>query len=212
MWPRKLARPQVANSKDQLRNDIAAIRKIHRIDHFGPQITCGVRTRGFSGKGTWHMGAETGRERAGATIRAFRAKDVPALTSILREAPEAANWTQASYRELMNSPGAVALVSESDGRVTGFIIGRQVADEAEVLNLAVEPRARRMGQGGALLKAALEEFQALGVRLVYLEVRESNVAARAFYAKHGFSQTGKRLKYYRKPEEAAIVMEKKFEH
>ena len=156
------------------------------------------------------MGAEPKQEQAGAAIRAFRAKDAAALMSILRDSPEAANWTQASYRELMNSPGAVAFVSESDGGVTGFVIGRQVVDEAEVLNLAVGSLARRKGQGSALLKAALEEFRVLGVRRVYLEVRESNVAARAFYAKHGFSQTGKRLKYYRKPEEAAIVMEKKF--
>ena len=155
------------------------------------------------------MDAETKLGRTGAVIRAFRAGDAPALTSILREAPEAANWTQASYRDWMNSPGAVALVNEGDGRVTGFIIGRQVADEAEVLNLAVAPLARRKGQGGALLKAALEEFRAGGVRRVYLEVRESNVAARAFYAKHRFLQTGKRLNYYRKPEEAAIVMEMK---
>ena len=153
------------------------------------------------------MGAEAKRELVGGTIRAFRPKDAAGLTAILRDAPEAANWTQASYREWMNSPGAVAFVSEVEGRVTGFIIGRQVAGEAEVLNLAVAPMARRKGQGGALLKSALEEFRTLSVRRVYLEVRESNMIARTFYAKHGFSQTGKRLKYYRKPEEAAIVME-----
>jgi ribosomal-protein-alanine N-acetyltransferase len=155
------------------------------------------------------MGAETKRERAVATIRAFRPSDAAALTSILRDSPEAANWTQASYREWMNSPGAVAFVSEVDGRATGFIIGRQVADQAEVLNLAVAPLARRKGQGGALLKAALEEFRTRGASRVFLEVRESNVSARAFYGKHGFSQTGKRLNYYRKPDEAAIVMEMK---
>jgi ribosomal-protein-alanine acetyltransferase len=155
------------------------------------------------------VGAETKRERIGAGIRAFRAGDAPALASILRDAPEAANWTQASYREWMNSPGAVAFVSEGDGRVTGFIIGRQIADEAEVLNVAVAPLARRKGQGSALLKAALGEFGARGASRVFLEVRESNVRARAFYAGHGFSQTGKRLNYYRKPEEAAIVMERR---
>jgi [ribosomal protein S18]-alanine N-acetyltransferase len=153
------------------------------------------------------VGAETKRERVGAKIRAFHPGDAAALASILRDAPEAANWTQASYREWMNSPGAVAFVGEGDGGVTGFIIGRQMADEAEVLNLAVAPSSRRKGQGGALLKAALGEFRVHGVSRVYLEVRESNVAARAFYAKYGFSQTSKRPKYYRKPEEAAIVME-----
>jgi len=157
------------------------------------------------------VGAETKLERSGTAIRAFRPSDAAGLTSILRDSPEAANWTQASYREWMNSPGAVAFVSEGDGRVRGFIIGRQMADEAEVLNLAVAPLARRKGQGGALLKGALDAFRRRGASRVFLEVRESNLAARAFYAKHGFSQTGKRLKYYRKPEEAAIVMEMKLE-
>jgi ribosomal-protein-alanine N-acetyltransferase len=155
------------------------------------------------------VGAETKRERVGAVIRAFRPDDAVGLASILRDSPEAANWTQASYREWMNSPGAVAFVTEGDGRVTGFIIGRQMADEAEVLNVAVAPLVRRKGQGGALLKAALDEFRAHGASRVYLEVRESNLAARAFYTKHGFSQAGKRLNYYRKPEEAAIVLEMK---
>jgi ribosomal-protein-alanine acetyltransferase len=155
------------------------------------------------------VGAETKREQVGAVIRAFRPDDAAGLASILRDSPEAANWTKASYREWMNSPGAVAFVTEGDGRVIGFIIGRQMADEAEVLNVAVAPLVRRKGQGGALLKAALDEFRAHGASRVYLEVRESNLAARAFYTKHGFSQAGKRLNYYRKPEEAAIVLEMK---
>jgi ribosomal-protein-alanine N-acetyltransferase len=152
-------------------------------------------------------GAETKREHTGSRVRAFRPNDAVALTSILRDAPEAANWTQESYREWMNSPGAVAFVHEVDGRVTGFIVGRQVADEAEVLNLAVAPMARRKGQGRALLKAALDEFRARGASRVYLEVRESNAAAMAFYEKHGFSKTGRRSGYYREPNEAAAVME-----
>jgi len=158
------------------------------------------------------MGVETKRERVGAAIRAFRPNDAAGLTSILRDAPEAANWTQASYREWMNSPGAVAFASEDDGRVTGFIIGRQVADEAEVLNLAVAPHARQRGEGGALLKAATDEFLARGAKRVYLEVRESNTTAIAFYVKNGFSMVGRRSSYYRDPDEAAVVMEKKLTH
>jgi len=157
------------------------------------------------------MAAETKPERA-ATIRAFRAEDAPALMSILRDAPEAANWTQASYRESMNSPGAVAFVSEANGSVTGFIIGRWVTDEAEILNLAVTPWARRRGEGGALLGAAIEEFRVHGASRVFLEVRESNAMGIAFYEKHGFSKTGRRAGYYRDPNEAAVVMEKKLRH
>jgi ribosomal-protein-alanine N-acetyltransferase len=150
------------------------------------------------------MAAET--KRIDATIRAFRAADAPAMARILREAPEAASWPEESYRESLRLPGMVSFVSEGDGSVTGFLIGRQVADEAEVLNLAVAPMARRRGAGGALLGAALEEFRARGVSRVFLEVRESNVTGITFYQGRGFSKLGRREEYYREPAEAAILM------
>lgn len=103
--------------------------------------------------------------------------------------------------------GVVALVSEDDGKVCGFIMGRQAAGEAEILNLAVIPAKRRKGRAGALLKAAMAEFRARPVSRVFLEVRESNEGGMAFYEKHGFSKTGRRAGYYHNPEEAAIVME-----
>jgi ribosomal-protein-alanine N-acetyltransferase len=156
------------------------------------------------------MGAET--KRLPVVIRAFRAEDAPAVTRILREAPEAAHWTEETRRESLSLAGTVVFVSESDGKVTGFLIGRHVVDEAEVLNLAVAPQARRRGEGGALLKAATDEFLARGAKRGYLEVRESNTAAIAFYVKNGFSQVGRRSGYYRDPDEAAVVMEKKLTH
>ncbi len=103
----------------------------------------------------------------------------------------------------------MSLVREWDGEVIGFIIGRQVADEAEILNLAVAPSARRRGEGGALLEAALEEFRSRGVSRAFLEVRESNETGMSFYEKRGFFKTGRRPGYYRDPVEAAIVMEMK---
>src|SRR5260370_31540833 len=99
--------------------------------------------RRFCGRGGRGMAAETQRERAEGTIRAFLPADVAAVTTILREVPEAANWTEESYREALNWPGTVALISEEEGKVSGFILGRQVADEGEILNLAVTAPYRR---------------------------------------------------------------------
>jgi len=155
------------------------------------------------------MAAETKRERIGARIRSFRESDIEAVTAILREAPEATNWTEESYRETLNWPSLVAFVSEDDGGIAGFLIGRRVTDEAEILNLAVVPTGRRRGKGSALLEAALEEFRTHGVSRVFLEVRESNETGMGFYEKHGFFKTGRRAGYYREPDEAAIVMEMK---
>ena len=105
--------------------------------------------------------------------------------------------------------GVLALVSEDGEKVSGFIVGRQAAGEAEILNLAVIPANRRKGEGRALLKGALEEFLARQVSRVFLEVRESNEAGMAFYERQGFSKTGRRAGYYRDPDEAAIRMEMK---
>ena len=156
------------------------------------------------------MATETKRERAPGAIRGLRAEDAAAVTQILAEAPEAVFWTESSVKDALGWKGTRALVmNEVSGNVTGFLIGRQAGDEAEILNLAVKRKNRRRGEGGALLQTALVEFRARGVSHVFLEVRESNEAAIAFYGKHGFSKVGRREGYYRAPEEAAVVMEKK---
>src|SRR5713226_6505573 len=165
--------------------------------------------RRSSGRGAGRVAAEIKREHVNATVRTFLPADAAAVTEILKESPQAANWTEASVRESAGWRGMVSLVSESDGKVTGFISGRQVADQAEILNLAVSAAKRRKGEGGALLEAALGEFRSRGVSRVFLEVRESNEMGMAFYEKRGFFKTGRRAGYYRDPEEAAIVMERK---
>ena len=155
------------------------------------------------------MAAKAKRDSAVPTIRAFAQSDSAAAADILRGSPKAAQWTEWGLKELLGWPGVLSLVSEGEGKVNGFIIGRQVAEEAEILNLAIVPAKRRRGEGGALLKAALEELQTRDVSRVFLEVRESNESAIAFYAKHGFSKAGRRAGYYHDPEEAAVVMEMK---
>jgi ribosomal-protein-alanine acetyltransferase len=155
------------------------------------------------------MAAETMRGPAASTIRAFREADAATATQILKASPEAAQWTELGFRELLGWPGVVGLVCEQDGKIVGFFVARQVREEAEILNLAVTQAKRRKGEGGALLKAVVEEFQARHVSRVFLEVRESNTGGIAFYERHGFLRTGRRAGYYRNPGEAAIVMEKK---
>jgi GNAT superfamily N-acetyltransferase len=117
------------------------------------------------------MGAEVRQEKTNASIRTLRPSDAPAVTKILQQAPEAANWSGKSFEELLAWSGGVALASETIGELSGFLFGRQVGDEAEILNLAMIPDRRRLGEGGALLSAALEEFRRRGVSRVFLEVQ-----------------------------------------
>src|SRR3989442_4766307 len=159
------------------------------------QITCDGRTRRFSGRGARSMGAETIRGPTASTIRAFREADAAAATEILKGSLEAAQWTEWGSRDLLGCRGVLALVSEHEKELCGFIIGGQVAEQAEILNLAVVLAKRRKGEGGALLKAAVDEFNARHVNRVFLEVRESNEGGIAFYERHGFLKTGRRASY-----------------
>ena len=100
-------------------------------------------------------------------------------------------WDAASLSALLDSPGVFA-VEQPDG----FILIRVVADEAEILTLAVRPAARRSGLGGRLVEAAVIRAAALGAERMFLEVAEDNVAARALYARAGFVEAGRRRGYY----------------
>jgi ribosomal-protein-alanine N-acetyltransferase len=155
------------------------------------------------------MAIRAKRNSVAAKIRTFHKADARAAAEILRASREAAQWTEWGFGELLGWSGVLALVREDDGKVSGFIVGRQAAGEAEILNLAVIPAKRRKGEGRALLKAAMDEFRARQVSRVFLEVRESNETGIAFYEKQGFSKTGRRAGYYHDPDEGAIVMEMK---
>src|SRR5260370_37489847 len=126
------------------------------------------------------MAAETKREQVSGTIRSFLPADAVAVTEILRGSPEASQWTEWGLKELLGWRGVLALVSDGDRKAIGFIIGRQVAGGAEILNPAVILAQRRRGQGAALLQAAMHEFRARRVTRAFLRVRESTGAGTPF--------------------------------
>lgn len=82
----------------------------------------------------------------------------------------------------------------------GLLVGRAVAGEAELLTLAVAPEARRAGAGRRLLAAFLTEAAARAAATAFLEVAEDNAAAIALYTAGGFAVTGRRPRYYRRPD------------
>jgi ribosomal-protein-alanine N-acetyltransferase len=135
-------------------------------------------------------------------VRALSLGDVDAVLRIQTACPEAAQWSRADYEQ---ARGWVCCESEE---AIGFIVTRQAADEMEILNLAVQPAARRRGAATQLLHAALNAGRAAGASRVFLEVRELNVAAVAFYQRHGFASAGRRAGYYSSPREAAVILRK----
>ena len=138
-------------------------------------------------------------------VRKFEVRDAPAVEEILRKSPEAAAWTLNSL-ERLRLRGELGWVIDTGGAVRGFLVIRTVAQEAEILNLSVDPAGRRTGNATALLLEALKECRELRVKKIFLEVRESNVPAIFFYEKHGFVKNGRRPAYYTNPSEAAVLM------
>ena len=112
-------------------------------------------------------------------------------------------WAAYEIGALRLMPGVIECA-----RPEGFALGRVAADEAELLTIAVQPDARRQGIGRALLAAYHEAAAQRGAVPSYLDVAETNDAARALYARDGYTEVGRRAGYYTEvsPHVAAIVM------
>lgn len=141
----------------------------------------------------------------GYQIRPAYPADAEALSLIERRC-FSDPWTEQGFREALGSPGGFGLVADGPRGIQGYLLGRGIADEGEVLNLAVRPDRRRQGVGAALLGAGLSHFGTHGVRAVFLEVRASNQAAQRLYQSRGFLAVAQRPRYYRNPPEDALVL------
>src|SRR5271168_4639379 len=84
------------------------------------------------------------------TVREMTPSDVPALSTILQESPAASNWSEDSLLDSARS--GIAWLAEENRHAIGFLIGRAVADEFEILNLAVAKSYRRRGVATLLLQ------------------------------------------------------------
>ncbi len=166
-------------------------------------------------------------------VRLATAADIPAMIDLERQCPTAAHWTEGQYRSALPACGAALTsrlvlvadhqeeaiddegqeVANADSRrestLSGFLVARHQGPEWELENIIVAPASRRNRLGTRLLEELLNRAQGAGSESVFLEVRESNRAARAFYEKHRFEETGRRRLYYSSPEEDAIVYQQK---
>lgn len=141
------------------------------------------------------------------SIRSAASADLPAMMLLEKHAATAAHWTAQQYEALFrgHSPERRALIIEDESGLQGFVIARVVDREWEIENIAVAGPARRRGLGTRLLGELLDQARGRGADAVFLEVRESNRAARALYEKWAFLESGRRPGYYKDPEEDALL-------
>lgn len=109
-------------------------------------------------------------------------------------------WSAQEFSDLLAMQGCFLLTDTH-----GFLLGRAIAGEGELLTLAVEPEARRHGVGRALTQEFAERANALGADDLFLEVAANNTPARSLYSSLGWQEAGRRKEYYA-PGQDAIVM------
>lgn len=157
------------------------------------------------------------------TVRPAESRDVTRVAEIERTA-FADPWSDAAFVSSLSLPHIRFLVADSGGAagpashgpaagasvVVGYVLAMILGPEGEIADIAVASDARGRGIGGLLLDQILVDLRRAGVRTVYLEVRESNEAARRLYESRQFGHVGRRRGYYQHPVEDALVLRREF--
>ena len=115
-------------------------------------------------------------------------------------------WSFTAFRSVLGEERLNFHVALEQEKVVGYAVSWRVVDEAELANLAVAPAMRGRRVGAALLDHAMADARLAGCVVMHLEVRESNVPARALYESRGFGMVGRRKRYYRQPVEDALIL------
>ncbi len=119
-----------------------------------------------------------------------------------------APWSRKLFEETFFFPLSRNFVvrKKIDNKVVGYANFYLIRDEAQILNIAVDPDLRKRGYATRLLEHSIAFLKEHKAREVFLEVREGNLDALKLYHKFGFRKIGKRKKYYKETGEDAIVM------
>ena len=109
-------------------------------------------------------------------------------------------WNAHAFAELLAMPGTAGSLALAGDEPAGLVLWRVAADEAEILTICALPERRRGGIGRFQLDGAIDAVSAAGARRLFLEVAVDNAAAIALYRAFGFSEEGRRPRYYQGPD------------
>jgi ribosomal-protein-alanine N-acetyltransferase len=131
--------------------------------------------------------------------------DLEAVSAI-ENASFSSPWSAGSIIDAIGRHGYIMRVAAAGDHIAGYIIAIHLADEGQLLDIAVHPGQRRMGIAGALMEELLRIMREQGCRVLYLEVRASNTSAIRLYEKFGLITISTRKGYYKNPVEDALIM------
>lgn len=131
-------------------------------------------------------------------LRSYRPSDLDTLYQIDQSCfPPGVSYSRDEIERFIGSRRSQAWIAEEGQEIAGFLIaGRERNGTAHIVTIDVAERWRRRAVGTMLMDAAEEWAQVHGLRLVYLETAEDNVAAQAFYTKRRYEKLKKVERYY----------------
>ncbi len=135
-------------------------------------------------------------------LREMTENDLPQVLELQRELAFQ-DWNEKQFASEIRASYAYCVVCEDDGKLLGYAIFHLLGPDSELLSIATRTSEQRKGIGSQLLKAGLDKLTESGDQC-FLEVRDGNAKARAFYEKHGFKLYSVRKKYYSDGEDAAL--------
>lgn len=138
-------------------------------------------------------------------VRAMQPEDVEQVYAIEKEL-FSMPWSKDDFVSSLKNPQNLYLVVEKEGEILGYCGLWSVLDEGQVTNVAVKRTVQGQGIGKLLMEALLQKGLEKQLTQFTLEVRESNLAARALYQSVGFENAGVRPNFYEKPTENAVIM------
>jgi ribosomal-protein-alanine N-acetyltransferase len=150
-------------------------------------------------------GVEKAQPAREVSLRPFVWSDLPLVLKI-EQASFPSPWKSEFFLKELCNPYGRFLVAEQEGQVIGYICTWLVADEGQILNVAVHPDHRQRGVGRLLVRETLAETCQRRARSVSLEVRKSNLPAITLYEKLGFREVAVRRGYYENGEDALLMV------
>lgn len=105
-------------------------------------------------------------------------------------------WSAVSFRGLLLDTSILTLGVERDGGLVAFVMAQTIAGESDILTVATDPDLRRQGFATTLIGALINRLGERGVSRITLDVAEDNAPARVLYRGFGFTEDGRRPRYY----------------